>query len=387
MTKALVILCGGLSTRMGSDKAFLPFGEKSLLRYQVERFRPFFTKIYLSIPKKEERPFDYEAYCGCTAIEDTYSKIGPMGGLYSCLKNIPEDILFFTSVDAPFTNASLAPEMCSLLENSKDRYACTIINYGGRVQPLFAAYTKECLDPLKDLIDNGTYKLKQLLKPEKQIIFEHFHPAEQFFNMNDPQSYYYGLSMLSKIRPSEFPPEFGNAGQNRDCIIPVLSFSAKSGTGKTTYIEKIISLLKEKHLRLAVIKHDAHGFEIDKPGKDSYRFTHAGADHMILTSENQTAMVITHKDQNPDLNTILSRIENVDFIITEGYKLGSQNKVQILRKGHNEEPVGNTDNTVAYVADFPYQTDLPLFDLNSPEQIIPFILKYIEKECHAPCQE
>ena len=91
MTKALVILCGGLSTRMGSDKAFLPFGHTSLINYQIERFRPFFSKIYLSVPKQEERPVDYEGRCGVPAIEDKYSQIGPMGGLYSALSSVPED--------------------------------------------------------------------------------------------------------------------------------------------------------------------------------------------------------------------------------------------------------------------------------------------------------
>lgn len=108
MTNALVILCGGLSTRMGSDKAFLPFGETTLLKYQVERFRPYFSKIYVSVPRQSERPIDYTGHCGCPVIEDVYSQLGPMGGLYSCLCAAPEDILFFAPVDAPFTSPALA---------------------------------------------------------------------------------------------------------------------------------------------------------------------------------------------------------------------------------------------------------------------------------------
>ncbi len=378
MKKALVILCGGLSTRMGSNKTFLPFGSTSLLKYQIARFRPYFETIYLSVPAMEDDDFSYEDYCGCRAIHDKYAKIGPMGGLFSCLSSVPEDILFFTPVDAPFTNPALADEICTQLESDETKYACAIQNPEGRVQPLFTAYTKRCLPVMEDLIQKKAYRLKFLLTPEDTLILDRFLPPEQFFNMNDPQSYYYALQKLSAERPGEFPPDFGKQDSCISGRVPILSFTAKSGTGKTTYLEKLIPLLKQKHLRIAVVKHDAHGFQIDKPGKDSYRLTQAGADHMVLTSEDQTAAILSHKAQHPSLASILARIENVDFIITEGYKLGNQKKIHLLRKGHNETPVGNQENTIAYVTDFPFQADVPVFDLNRPEDILPFLTDYIQ---------
>ena len=98
---------------------------------------------------------------------------------------------------------------------------------------------------------------------------------------------------------------------------------------------------------------------------------------MILTSENQTAAIFTHPGLDPDLDTLLGRIENVDFIITEGYKLGDRPKIHLLRKGYNETPVGNLKHVIAYVADFPFQADVPVLDLNRPQQLIPFLLEYI----------
>ena len=162
--------------------------------------------------------------------------------------------------------------------------------------------------------------------------------------------------------------------------IPVITFAAYSNTGKTTYLEKLLPLLKKEHLRIAVVKHDAHGFQIDKPGKDSHRLTQAGADHMILTSEDQTAAIITHQKQHPDLDDILNRIRNVDFIITEGYKLGDKKKIHLLRKGYNETPVGSQENTIAYITDFPYEADVPVFDLNKPEEIVPFLMDFIKND-------
>lgn len=377
MTRALVILCGGLSTRMGCDKAFLPFGASSLLNYQITRFRPYFDKIYVSVPAHNERPVDYTGRFGCPAVEDEFSNLGPIGGLYSCLRAIPEDILFFTSVDAPFTDPSLAVTLCDRLSNADAGHirTCTIENPSGQIQPLFAAYRKSCLQRITELIREQKYRLKALFDEESSIIHDGFFPPEQFFNMNDPTSYYYALHKLSRETPAAFPPDFAVKAAGKK--IPVLSFTAKSGTGKTTYLEKLLPLLRQHNLRIAVVKHDAHGFEIDKPGKDSYRLTRAGAEHMILTSEHQTAAIFTHPGLNPDLETLLNRIENVDFIITEGYKLGTQKKIHLLRKGYNETPAGSLENVIAYVADFPFQADVPVFDLNHPEQIIPFLLEYI----------
>ncbi len=361
---------------MGSNKAFLPFGNVSLLKYQVDRFSPYFETIYLSVPARDEAPFPYEDFAGCKAIPDLMRQIGPMGGLYSCMEFAPEDILFFVPVDAPFTDPALALELCQHLEQHEDKYACAICNPEGRIQPLFAAYSKRCLPALTELIDRKAFKLRFLLTPESTLILDRFLPPEQFFNMNDPQSYYYALQKLAARQPGEFPAEFGSAGSKKALNVPVVSFTAKSGTGKTTYLEKLIPLLKEQaHLRLAVVKHDAHGFEIDKPGKDSYRLTRAGADHMILTSEDQTAAILSHKGEHPDLDSILSRIENVDLIITEGYKLGSQKKIHLLRSGYNMTPVGNQENTIAYITDFPFEANVPVFDLNRPEDLVPFLLK------------
>ncbi len=111
---------------MGSDKTFLPFGSQSLLLYQLERFRPYFSQIFLSVPKHSSRPFDYENYCGCRAVEDTYENIGPMGGLYSCMQALNEDILFFTSVDAPFTDPELAGEIADQLQANPCARLCSI---------------------------------------------------------------------------------------------------------------------------------------------------------------------------------------------------------------------------------------------------------------------
>ena len=98
--------------------------------------------------------------------------------------------------------------------------------------------------------------------------------------------------------------------------IPIIAFSAWSGTGKTTVIEKLITELKKRGFKVAAVKHDAHDFEIDKEGKDSWRFTKAGADITVISSDRKTAFIY---QQSLELADIATMIHDVDIIIAEGY--------------------------------------------------------------------
>ncbi len=381
MTHALVLLCGGLSTRMGTNKAFLPFGEYTLMEYQVRRFRPNFKKIYLSVPKMTDFWMQLAARLDCTAIPDRVEKIGPLGGLYSCLSAVTEDLLFFTPVDAPFTSINAALTVCRTLEQSieaeQSKYACVLKHPTRGMQPLSAAYAKSCLPVIEHMIQAENYRLRQLLTPEHTIIADILVPQEHFYNMNDMPSYYHALQMLAEKQPALFPPEYTERITAHKQVIPYVSFSAKSGTGKTTYLEKLVACLKERGLRIALIKHDAHGFELDQPGKDSYRLREAGVDTMILSGPDQTVQISRHTAGEPSLKQLLSSIHGVDLILIEGYKFGAQPKIQLLRKGYSETPVGNPENTIAYVADFPYDpvpSDLPVFDLNDPQDLAEYLV-------------
>lgn len=122
-------------------------------------------------------------------------------------------------------------------------------------------------------------------------------------------------------------------------MAPVLGFAAYSGTGKTTLIEQIIPRLKEAGLRLAVVKHDAHGLKFDKEGKDSWRFSNAGADYSVVNGPEQSAIFVSHP---LSMEEAISMITDVDLILIEGYKTGAIDKVGISRvetgKGFTDDP-------------------------------------------------
>ena len=111
--------------------------------------------------------------------------------------------------------------------------------------------------------------------------------------------------------------------------IPVLAFAAYSGTGKTTLLEKVIRTLKRRGMRVAVIKHDGHDFTIDREGKDSWRFTQAGADISIISSAAKTALV----EQRPlSFAQAAAMVHDVDLILVEGYKQEPLTQIGIFRK-------------------------------------------------------
>ena len=154
--------------------------------------------------------------------------------------------------------------------------------------------------------------------------------------------------------------------------IPVIAFAAYSGTGKTTLIEKLVRELKNRGLRIAVIKHDGHRFEIDHEGKDSWRFAKAGADITVISSSEKTAYV---EQGELTLEQLLDMIHGVDLILVEGYKNEKLPQIGIARaatgKGFPFEP----EHFIALVTDMKMDTDVPCFGLDDIVPVADFILE------------
>lgn len=157
-------------------------------------------------------------------------------------------------------------------------------------------------------------------------------------------------------------------------MIPIVSIVGKSDSGKTTLLEKLIQELKRRGYRVATVKHDVHGFDIDKEGKDTWRHAKAGADMVVLSSPLKLAM-IKRVDQEYSLDKIESTIiKDVDIILTEGYKKGDKPKVEIFRSGvHKELLCTDEDNLIAIVSDKKFERGVPCFDLNDVKGLADFL--------------
>lgn len=165
--------------------------------------------------------------------------------------------------------------------------------------------------------------------------------------------------------------------------IPMVGFVAGSGTGKTTLLLKIIPLMKQRGLRLGVIKHTHHQFDIDQPGKDSYRLRHAGADQTLVASRHRWALMVeTTPLDEPNLDYLLPHFEpdKLDLILIEGFKHESFPKIEIHRPQLGRTPLYPQDTSIIAIAcDAPpvVATHLPLLDMNQPEEIVAFIERHI----------
>lgn len=159
--------------------------------------------------------------------------------------------------------------------------------------------------------------------------------------------------------------------------IPIISVVAFSGTGKTTFLEQLIPALKKRGLRLAVMKHDAHDFEVDRAGKDSWRMTRAGADVTVLTN-GQHAVVFENR---PVADAqLLEQIRDVDLILTEGYKHGPWKKIALYREELGKPFPCDMNECMAVVSDAVLETgSVPCYAFDAIEAIADLIEEEIRQ--------
>ena len=166
------------------------------------------------------------------------------------------------------------------------------------------------------------------------------------------------------------------AERNPEKRIPIVSFVGHSGSGKTTFIEKLIPLLVRAGVKTAIIKHDVHGFEMDKPGKDTWRHKRAGAVATIISSAQKIGLVMDadHDNQPHELAFML---DFADVIITEGFKHGPYPKIEVFRP----EATGDTaplciddPQLLAVISDRTVACDVPVFDLEEIQPVADFMV-------------
>ena len=186
------------------------------------------------------------------------------------------------------------------------------------------------------------------------------------------------LSILNRVYPiKDSNLEWGGPRQSFEGIVMiVISFvAASSNSGKTTLIEKVIMILKARGLRVAVIKHASGGFDLDRPGKDSWRFQQAGADTVILVGAGRMALM-KKIEQQPSPEEMERLAEDVDIVIYEGFKQDAKNKIEVFRRSvSGDHPLSMTDPSYrALVSDTPFMVSSPQFDKNDAEGVAAFIV-------------
>lgn len=158
---------------------------------------------------------------------------------------------------------------------------------------------------------------------------------------------------------------------------PVVSVIAKSGSGKTTFMEKLIPELKARGLRVGVLKHHGHPTPFDMPGKDTYRHFQAGADVVVGASALQVAM-FRRQAGSADLETVIATyFADVDLVLTEGYKRGPYPKIEIHRAARSAELLCEPDELLALVSDERFDIDAPQFGLEDAGGMAELLVQWL----------
>lgn len=169
--------------------------------------------------------------------------------------------------------------------------------------------------------------------------------------------------------------------------LPLLGFAAFSGTGKTTLLEAMLPKLVERGIRIAVIKHAHHNFDIDQEGKDSYRLRKAGASQMLISSRYRRALVTETPEEEANLPHLISQLDQtaLDLILVEGFKKLDFPKIELHREEVGKPWLHPDDsNIIAVAANIPANTHLPQMDINNLDQITDFVVNFAQGTLEKP---
>ncbi len=172
----------------------------------------------------------------------------------------------------------------------------------------------------------------------------------------------------------------------KNARVPTIGFAAFSGTGKTTLLLKLLPKFRAQGLRVGMIKHAHHSFEIDQSGKDSYELRKAGAEKILVASRHRWAMMVETPGQDePQLDSLLENFpqEKLDLLLVEGFKHVSFPKVELHRPALKHPLLfPNDPSIVAIASDAPLKrpVHLPILNLNDVDEILRFILRWLSAQ-------
>lgn len=357
-----LILAGGQARRMGgTDKGLIEYRQRPLIEHVIDALSPQTERLVINANRHREI---YQSYGYPVINDDIDGYQGPLAGMLAGLRQSDSDFLLTAPCDCPFINSRLRRRMLETLLFSDKTLA--VATDGERIQPVFSLLPTRLKDSLAAFLDSGERKIDAWLYQHAVAEVDFSDCPEMFTNLNHPEDLNTPLTHFQNI--------------------PVLGLAAYSGTGKTTLLTKLIPSLHERGIRVAVVKHAHHNFDIDTPGKDSYEIRQAGASQVVIASSRLLALMQPAADpsSDPALIDCLARVDttNVDLILVEGFKKAPIRKIELHRPSLGKPlMLPEDDNIIAVFSDTPVNTGgRPCVDLNQLDEISDFILKTLDCE-------
>ena len=302
----LIVAAGGRSTRMGRDKRFLPLDGESLLARTLRKGRAAgFRSIVLAAEGERSDLTALAEEFGASLVTDEQPTQGPAAAIDAGLAAAKTEWALVLSADMPFYDFELVRTFLPYANGDTQVILPTLSGYW---QPLAALYRRDAGAAFGTAIARGDRKLGVILRELAVCEVPLTVDAGLFFNVNTPAAYRLALGRLA----------------NEQRTTPILSVAAPaSGTGKTTFIEKLIPLLAARGVRIAVIKSDSHGFSLDTEGKDTARFSAAGAEAVAVSSPDGYFIQKKTKTRQ-DFQNLIAQMDgnSLDLYITESRSRG-----------------------------------------------------------------
>ena len=349
---SLLIIAGGKSSRLGSDKRFVEVGGGGMLENILRKASACdFAEKFLCVEENLPALKILSEKFGAKMLIDEIKAAGALSGIANGLKNIKTDWALAISADMPFFDFKILKPLMNF------SFAQAIIpEVGGRRQMLAAFYNKNLVELFYNELFSGQRKIFSAIKKVPHEILE-LEAEEVFFNVNT----------RADLRLAR-----GRA-ENLLRKTPIISIVApESGTGKTFFIENLVKIFSAQKISVGVIKSDAHGFNLDVEGKDSWKFQSAGAKSVAVVSPNGYFFIEKTAERENFLK--IAEKMNVDLILTESRTKNLFPTISLWRgKG---EVIKNEKIAAIFTSKPEKSDDIYQFDINdmeSAEKICKFL--------------
>ena len=329
-----VLIAGGGSRRAGVDKRFLVLEGRTLLARNLTFLRALFPELAVVVGRGQDLDLGDEA--GVRVLRDAWPGSSPLVGIATALAHFRRPV-FVLAADIAFPRREAANAVLAAYGGHDVALPAGERDYR---QPLFAAYGPACLAPMVELLESGRHRIVDIF-PRVSVAEVRGLDESLFRNINTMRDF---EEARRAARAADRPPL-------RPALVAIVG---KSDAGKTTLIEKLVPELVKLGLRVGTVKHDAHSFEIDHPGKDSWRHGQAGAEAYVVASPERLAFVTKLPGELPLRAIALRFYAGFDLVVAEGYKASAPHRVELFRTGAGHaEPLCAPGEALALVTDAP----------------------------------